>query len=107
MVPAVPWIVSVEQPLMAAARCSESQLLPVPGSPTSSNARSLASVTIARSTIASSPKNLRVIGTSTCLPSIVALIGFAVPVMYASTDRGDSFHALGGVSLSCCFSASS
>ena len=102
VVPAVPWIVSVEQPLIAAARCSDSQLLPVPGSPTSSSARSLASVTIARSTSESSPKNLRVIATSIGLPSIVALSGFAVPTMYASTERGDSFHALGGVSASFC-----
>ena len=73
VVPAVPWMVSVELPLIAAARCSDSQLLPVPGSPTSSRARSEASVTIARSTMPSSPKNLRVIGTSTALPSILAL----------------------------------
>ena len=51
VVPAVPWMVSVELPQMAAARCSESQLLPVPGSPTSSSARSEASVTMARSTM--------------------------------------------------------
>ena len=73
VVPAVPWIVRVELPEIAAARCSESQLLPVPGSPTSSKARSEASVTIDRSTIPSSPKNFRVIGTSTFLPSIDAL----------------------------------
>ena len=48
VVPAVPWITRVELPLMAAARCSLSQLLPVPGSPTSSRARSEASVTMAR-----------------------------------------------------------
>ena len=52
VVPAVPWMTRVELPLMAAARCSLSQLLPVPGSPTSSRARSEARVTMARSTIA-------------------------------------------------------
>ncbi len=77
VVPAVPWIVIVELPLIAAARCSESQLLPVPGSPTSRRARSDARVTIDRSTMPSSPKNLRVIGTSTLLPSILALSGLA------------------------------
>jgi hypothetical protein len=81
VVPAVPWMVSSEVPEIAAARCSESQLLPVPGSPTSSSARSLARVTIDRSTIESSPKNLRVIVTSTSLPSILALSGFLAPVM--------------------------
>jgi hypothetical protein len=79
VVPAVPWMVRVEQPEIAAARCSESQLLPVPGSPTSRSARSLASVTIDRSTMESSPKNLRVIGTSRDCPSIVALSGFFIP----------------------------
>jgi hypothetical protein len=49
-----------------------SQLLPVPGSPTSSKARSEASVTMARSTMAVSPKNLRVISTVRFVPPMVA-----------------------------------
>ena len=57
VVPAVPWMVRIELPLMAAARCSDSQLLPEPGSPTSRRARSEARVTMARSTRLSSPKN--------------------------------------------------
>ena len=81
VVPAVPWMVFVESPQIAAARCSESQLLPVPGSPTSSSARSDASVTIARSTRLSSPKNFRVMGTSTFLPPMVAFTGFFAPTM--------------------------
>jgi hypothetical protein len=45
-------------PQIAAASSSASQLLPVPGSPISRRPRSLASVTIARSTVPASPKNL-------------------------------------------------
>ena len=47
VVPAVPCTISVESPLIAAARCSESQLFAVPGSPTSISARSEASVAMA------------------------------------------------------------
>ena len=72
VVPAVPWMVNSDVPETAAARCSDSHDLPVPGSPTSSSARSEARVTIARSTTPSSPKNLRVMGTSTALPAIFA-----------------------------------
>ena len=39
----------VESPLMAAARCSETQDLAVPGTPYSSSARSVASVATATS----------------------------------------------------------
>ncbi len=70
VVPAVPWMVRVERPLMAAARCSESQLFPVPGSPRSSRARSEARVTMARSTIERSPKNFGVMGTDFFTPEI-------------------------------------
>ncbi len=56
-----------------------------------------ASVTIERSTTLSSPKNFRVIGTSTDLPRMVA---FSVlpPTMYARTLRGESFQFAGGFS---------
>ena len=92
---------------MAAARCSDSQLLPVPGSPTSSRARSEASVTMARSTMASSPKNLRVIGTSTALAVDLRLERLAADDVSRARQRGDSRHGLGGVSGSFCRSASS
>jgi hypothetical protein len=94
VVPAVPCTVSVEQPEIAAARCSESQLLPVPGSPTSSSARSEARVTIARSTTLSSPKNLRVIGTFWAFFPEPTVTG-SEPTTYRSTIRGDSRHARG------------
>ncbi len=75
------------------------QLFPVPGSPTSSNARSDASVTMARSTSAVSPKNFRVISTFRFLPSISASSVFP-PNTYVSTDLGDSFHDSGRTSAS-------
>ncbi len=46
-VPAVPCTSSVESPLMAAARCSLTQLFAVPGRPSNSNARSVANVATA------------------------------------------------------------
>ena len=49
VVPAVPWMSRVESPEIAAARCSETQLLAVPGTPSKSRARSVASVEIATS----------------------------------------------------------
>ena len=58
--PAVPWMSSVEVPEMAAARCSLSQLLAVPGTPYSSKARSVASVAMAISTSRSLPTYLGV-----------------------------------------------
>src|SRR5262245_54502186 len=79
---------------------------PVPGSPTSSSARSEARVTMARSTMASSPKNLRVIGTSTDCPPTFAASGLP-PTMYASTARGDRRQLGGRGSRSCWRSASS
>ena len=45
--PAVPCTSSVESPLIAAARCSLTQVLAVPGRPSSSRARSVASVATA------------------------------------------------------------
>jgi hypothetical protein len=46
-VPAVPWTSRVELPLMAAAMCSLTQLLAVPGTPSRSRARSVARVATA------------------------------------------------------------
>ena len=47
--PLVPCTSSVESPLIAAARCSDTQVLAVPGTPSSSSARSVASVAMATS----------------------------------------------------------
>ena len=47
LVPAVPWTSRVESPEMAAARCSETQVLAVPGTPSRSRARSVARVATA------------------------------------------------------------
>jgi hypothetical protein len=46
-VPAVPCTSNVESPLIAAARCSLTQLFAVPGRPNSNSARSVASVATA------------------------------------------------------------
>ena len=48
-VPAVPWMSNVDDPLIAAARCSDTQDLAVPGTPSSSSARSVAMVATATS----------------------------------------------------------
>ena len=53
---------------MAAARCSDSQLLAVPGSPISSSARSVTSVEMAISTSRSWPMYLGVISRLPALP---------------------------------------
>ena len=63
VVPAVPWTMSRDVPLIAAARCSESQLLAVPGSPIRSSARSEASVAMATWTSDRSPMYLGVMAT--------------------------------------------
>src|SRR4051794_5886882 len=68
-------------------------LLAVPGSPTSSSPRLPASVVIARSTSASSPKNLR------------GIAGLSLPQMNERTARGESFHPGGFGSLSAFASA--
>ena len=49
-VPAVPWTSRVESPDTAAARCSDSHDFAVPGTPSSSSARSVARVATATST---------------------------------------------------------
>ena len=53
--PAVPWTTSVESPLIAAARCSDSHDFAVPGTPTSSSALSVTSVPTATSTSRRAP----------------------------------------------------
>ena len=63
VVPAVPCTTLVESPLTAAARCSLSQDLAVPGSPMSSSARSVTRVAMAISTNRRFPIYLGVIGT--------------------------------------------
>lgn len=57
VVPALPWIVRVEFPLMAAASSSLRSDFAVPGSPTSMSPRPVASATIARSTSDGLPTN--------------------------------------------------
>jgi hypothetical protein len=47
VVPAVPCTSSVESPLIAAAKCSLTHVLAVPGTPSKSNARSVARVATA------------------------------------------------------------
>ena len=68
VVPAVPWTTLVESPLMAAQRCSESQLLAVPGSPMRRRARSVTRVEMAISTRRSLPMYLGVMGVLPALP---------------------------------------
>jgi hypothetical protein len=85
VVPAVPWTTCVLLPQMAAASSSASQLLPVPGSPISSRPRSLASVTIARSTVPGSPKNFGRIGRSSRSDG-------DEPTTKMRTIRGESRH---------------
>ena len=55
VVPAVPWMALIEVPEIAAASNSESIDLAVPGSPTSMSPRLLLRLTMARSTMKSSP----------------------------------------------------
>src|SRR5258708_2274208 len=62
---------------MAAARCSDSQLLAVPGSPISNRARSVARVAMAISTTRSLPRDLGVMGLGPALP----------PQIYARAGR--------------------
>src|SRR5688572_21541132 len=72
---------------MAAARCSESQLLAVPGSPASISARSEASVAMATWTNRRSPTNFGVISTAAPLASRT---GSRLPSTNVSTARGES-----------------
>src|SRR4029079_689403 len=84
--PAVPCTTSVDEPLMAAARCSPSQVFAVPGTPRRSSARSVASVANAVSTKAREPKYFG----STTVPS-----GSSPPSTYSATAHGES-RQLGG-----------
>ena len=63
VVPAVPWTTLVESPLTAAAKCSLSQDLAVPGSPMSRRARSVTRVAMAISTSRRLPMYLGVMST--------------------------------------------
>ena len=62
VVPDVPWTSSVERPETAAARCSETQDFAVPGTPSSSSARSVARVATATSTSRREPTYFALIG---------------------------------------------
>ena len=75
-----------EAPQIAAARCSLTQLLAVPGTPSSSSARSVASVATATSISRRSPMYLA----DTAVPS-----GSVPPSKYVQTAQGDS-RQLGG-----------
>ncbi len=97
--PAVPCTIRVESPLIAADRCSDSQLFAVPGSPTSISARSDARVAIATWMIARSPMYFGVIGTP---PT-----GLSEPMTYVSTARGDSCQPVGLVASSAAARAAS
>src|SRR5262245_11987140 len=88
VVPAVPCTTWVLSPEIAAARSSASQLFPVPGSPMRSRPRSLASVTMARSTVPGSPKNFGAILRS-------SLSAGVAPSAKMRTIFGESFHDVG------------
>ncbi|CAM5655761.1 hypothetical protein SGRIM128S_03231 [Streptomyces griseomycini] len=60
-VPAVPCTSRVESPLTAAARCSDTHVFAVPGTPSSSRARSVARVVTATSTMRRGPTYFGVI----------------------------------------------
>src|SRR3954447_21625607 len=80
-VPDVPWTSSVESPDTAAARCSDTQDLAVPGSPSSSSARSVARVATATSISRRDPMYFGL----TIVPS-----GRLPPTMYVTTAQGES-----------------
>ena len=75
----------VESPLIAAVKCSESQLFAVPGSPISKSALSVTNVDTAISTSRSCPIYFGVISFPFTLP----------PQTYVFTDCGDIFHPVG------------
>ena len=84
--PAVPWTISVDVPEIAAARCSDSHDLAVPGTPSSSSARSVARVATAVSTNRRLPTYLGVI----TVPS-----ASVPPITYWTTAHGDNFQVGG------------
>src|SRR5215217_9354568 len=80
-VPAVPCTRSVESPEMAAARCSETQDLAVPGTPRSNNARSVTRVATATSISRREP---------TYFGLIIVPSDNGPPIRYRTTAQGDS-----------------
>src|SRR5262245_39757827 len=75
-----------DEPEMAAAKCSDTQDFAVPGTPSKSNARSVASVATAVSISRRLPTYFGVIGVlSAALP----------PSGYVTTARGESFQLAG------------
>src|SRR5579872_4056295 len=98
LVPAVPCTSSVDSPLIAAARCSETQLFAVPGTPSNNSARSVASVAMAISIRRRLPMYLG--DTSKPFSSLP-------PRMYVATAHGESFQFGGRVRLSCLASSAS
>src|SRR5438309_3912419 len=97
-VPAVPCTNSLESPEIAAARCSASHDLATPGSPSSSKARSVASVATATSTRCRSPIYFGL----TSKP-----LARRVPSRYSVTAHGDSRQEGGRARLSTAASCSS
>ena len=89
----------VELPEIAAVRCSDTHVFAVPGTPSSSSARSVASVAIASSILRALPMYFGVI---TVPPSSVP------PSRYVATAHGESFQRGGrGLSSSSASAASS
>ena len=82
-VPEVPWTSRVESPDTAAARCSDTQVLAVPGTPSSSRARSVARVATATSTSRRGPMYFGVIAVPSASTS---------PSRYRTTAWGDIRH---------------
>src|SRR3954469_9728573 len=82
-VPLVPWTSSVESPQIAAARCSDTHVLAVPGTPSSSSARSVASVATATSMSRRGPTYFGVM-------TIASLV--TPPSRYVTTACGDIRH---------------
>ncbi len=96
--PAVPCTSNVESPLIAAARCSLTQVFAVPGTPRSNSARSVASVATATSISRRGPTYFGVI----TVPSAAS-----PPSRYVTTAAGDNRQAGGRVRSSPAASAAS
>ena len=80
-VPEVPWISKVESSEIAAARCSDTQDLAVPGTPSRSSARSVARVATATSISRREP---------TYFDEITVPSESTSPIRYVTTAQGDS-----------------
>src|SRR3954465_10178563 len=87
VVPDVPWTVRVLSPEIAAVRCSETHVFAVPGTPSRSSARSVASVATATSISRAWPMYFGVIS----VPS-----ASVPPSRYVVTAHGDSRQRGGG-----------